>query len=562
MMPHPLEPSLVFVLGGETPVGMGFLVAADRICTCAHVVCDALGWPHEREQPDPGAQLELKFVFLNKQEVIRSVIDVWIPYSSTKGDGDIAVLKLLSPAPDRASPIQTFATWAPQLILDSYGCPDQAEGEWATVKAVKATRYLVQLERAVPTGAYIKPGYSGSPLWDPDANAVVGMVAQFKDEHSVQLGYMLPWETISPACQFGADGGTVLGPSGTTPDDASPSSSLRYDPKLYVSRPKTERKIRDLLRSHSMISLWGPAHSGKSWLLRHIIEEYTVQERCQCIYIDCQRYHLSTYPGLIKSLAQQVLTFIEKQKPDLLALANNVYDSKWENNRIQPLDKLYGFLEQTILAPNVAEWRGKYAVLLLDHMERMETQTFQRLQENLRALLNEEPNLPLRIVLSSSLLMDGDPSIHMASPAHAMATTIYLEPFDESQVQQLLARSGLPTSQEELMEICEWSGGSAGLLHLLMSGRGAKAPSAWLRDDAEAAIEQHLKASIEWPLLKDAQTLTALCGLLHNPNVALEPIQRTRLESAGIIKNTDTGYRIGCKAYRNFIQGLCTNKRR
>lgn len=83
-MPHQLDPSLVFVLRGETPVGMGFLISTELIITCAHVVCQALGWSLETDQPAPDTMISLRFVFHEKQAKCLAVIAEWIPYSDQK----------------------------------------------------------------------------------------------------------------------------------------------------------------------------------------------------------------------------------------------------------------------------------------------------------------------------------------------------------------------------------------------------------------------------------------------------------------------------------------------
>ena len=102
---HPLHSSIVRIrdaLGAI--VGAGFLAAPGLVCTCAHVVADALTIPRETEQP-PERLVHLDFPFLGKAEVDAS-IQVWVRMEPNDGGGDIAVLRLTTDPPSAARPVR------------------------------------------------------------------------------------------------------------------------------------------------------------------------------------------------------------------------------------------------------------------------------------------------------------------------------------------------------------------------------------------------------------------------------------------------------------------------
>src|SRR6266567_2803485 len=97
---HPLHRSIVRIRDktGEI-VGAGFLAAPTLVCTCAHVVCKALGLPPETHSP-PTAVVSLDFPYLSEAP-ITALVEEWVPIQNKDGGGDIAVLRLTSkPSPD------------------------------------------------------------------------------------------------------------------------------------------------------------------------------------------------------------------------------------------------------------------------------------------------------------------------------------------------------------------------------------------------------------------------------------------------------------------------------
>jgi hypothetical protein len=73
--------------GGEV-VGAGFLVSADVVCACAHVVAEALGVSDSSEET-PGEAVDLDFPLLAGRPRARAVVVSW-----RRGGLDVALLRL------------------------------------------------------------------------------------------------------------------------------------------------------------------------------------------------------------------------------------------------------------------------------------------------------------------------------------------------------------------------------------------------------------------------------------------------------------------------------------
>src|SRR5712672_2706082 len=102
---HPLHFSIVRIRDAKGAiVGAGFLAAPGLVCTCAHVVAEALNIPHDTEQP-PEREVRLDFPFLGDAEVNAS-IQIWVRLEPNDGGGDIAILRLTTDPPSTAQPVR------------------------------------------------------------------------------------------------------------------------------------------------------------------------------------------------------------------------------------------------------------------------------------------------------------------------------------------------------------------------------------------------------------------------------------------------------------------------
>src|SRR5215469_4199542 len=120
---------------GRPTAGLGLLVGADRVVTCAHVVNAALG-RGQREQGRPGEAdlVQVEFPLLPQTPVRLARVVKWMPPPSRAGGGDVAGLVLTEVAPGGAWPAR-FAAAAPEpatrLRVFGYpGRPPRERGTW------------------------------------------------------------------------------------------------------------------------------------------------------------------------------------------------------------------------------------------------------------------------------------------------------------------------------------------------------------------------------------------------------------------------------------------------
>ncbi|QUQ65809.1 nSTAND1 domain-containing NTPase [Kutzneria sp. CA-103260] len=227
--------------------GAGFLVTADLVLTCAHVIGD--------EPPtDPVA---LDFPLLDGHPSVQADVVAWQPIRPD-GTGDIAVLRLREPAPTDAVPARLTragAGWREQVRLIGFA---EDDGVWveAELRGRQATGWL-QIESELGRQA-IARGFSGSPAWSDSAHGVVGMVVAA--ERGATTAYLLPAGTLIEAH------------SGIAVPASCPYRGLEpfqeEDADLFHGREAVTARLADAVATRPLVVLAGPSGSGKSSLVR------------------------------------------------------------------------------------------------------------------------------------------------------------------------------------------------------------------------------------------------------------------------------------------------------
>ncbi|CCH34934.1 pentapeptide repeat-containing protein [Actinosynnema sp. NPDC047251] len=165
-----------FVDGSGRTVGAGVVCTRTQVVTCAHVVNLALGRDH-RDPDRPTGPVRIEFAALPGVTADGSV-RLWLPPPPREGvvGDDVCVLRLDVPA--EVTPAKLITTPPrPGHLVDVFGFPpDRPDGAWvrAAVRGQVAGR-LLQLDSE--SALRVRPGYSGAPVWDPETDRVVGMIA-------------------------------------------------------------------------------------------------------------------------------------------------------------------------------------------------------------------------------------------------------------------------------------------------------------------------------------------------------------------------------------------------
>ncbi|MFE2925949.1 nSTAND1 domain-containing NTPase [Streptomyces goshikiensis] len=256
-----LASAVVRVAGtGGTVGGVGFLIAPDLVITCAHVVRDALGSPREHPGAPAGA-LTLDRPLAGPGRAAAEVAH-WAPPRPDR-TGDIAVLRLREPLPG-AVPLamaEAGSLWGhPVRVLGlTRAFPD---GVWQAGRLRgESAENRVLLSAADRRGGPLEHGFSGGPVWDEQAGAVVAMVvvAEFS---GARQSFAIPTESLISEIPALA---AVLRP-------ASPfrglDTFLEPDADGYFGRDAEAEDIAGLLLRGDLpgVALTGPSGCGKSSL--------------------------------------------------------------------------------------------------------------------------------------------------------------------------------------------------------------------------------------------------------------------------------------------------------
>ena len=204
---HPLSPSIARILNVMNEVvGIGFLAPDGSVCTCAHVVEDALGISGVAyAAAPPTGEVRLDFPFCGGSE--RTAFcrpDGWLPIERPAGGGDVAVLKLTTDPPTAARPARLLpVSRLAGRRFEVFGVPAGAdEGRFAYgILRDSLSNTWVQMEDDDGRGIRVQRGFSGTPVWDPVRFGVVGMVVAVHKEPTERVAFLLPNNVLYQACR-------------------------------------------------------------------------------------------------------------------------------------------------------------------------------------------------------------------------------------------------------------------------------------------------------------------------------------------------------------------------
>ncbi|MFE1455473.1 trypsin-like peptidase domain-containing protein [Streptomyces sp. NPDC058735] len=235
------------------PLGAGFLITSDLVCTCAHVLAGEVRAPSA--VPDTPVRVDFPLLADGSGPPVTATVAEWRP------DDDVALLRLEHPvhgaAPlPLASPDQ--ALWGREARV--YGFPED------TVSGVNAHGVLrggqgagrIQLD----TGAGsvpVLPGFSGSPVWDVGARTVVGMIAARGGRSLTGTAYLIPARRLAPVRTPAAEGREPF------------KGLLRFeeeDAPLFHGREDDAAALAEAVRERPLVLVTGQSGTGKSSVLR------------------------------------------------------------------------------------------------------------------------------------------------------------------------------------------------------------------------------------------------------------------------------------------------------
>ncbi|MET9594523.1 serine protease [Streptomyces sp. NPDC006516] len=264
-----LAAAVVRVKGRDGVVaGAGFLVSDDLVLTCAHVVSDALDRPRE-DAVEPGAEVAVDLPLAGgagsaydggdrTAEVRR-----WIPVAPDR-TGDMALLRLRDLIPGaRPLPLADPAEGVWHHHARAVGFTDDHPGGiWHSGTFRGPTREgWVQLSRGDGESVYVERGFSGSPVWNDELGAAVGLMVAAEHGREAQQAFALRTRTLLDALP-------ELVPLVTPPTPFRGLAAFQEaDADVFFGRDDDIEKVLVALRgSRPAVTLCGPSGCGKSSL--------------------------------------------------------------------------------------------------------------------------------------------------------------------------------------------------------------------------------------------------------------------------------------------------------
>jgi hypothetical protein len=360
----PLGASIARIGNDEQIAGAGFLVGPHRVVTCAHVVTAVLGGsPDDPRAPEGVLRVDFPLASATSPVRIHALVRKWLPIRPN-GTGDIAVLELAGTPPPsiRVPPMRRpEQPWGHEFRV--LGFPDgMKDGVWSTgeFRDLQGTRWL-QLH-GIANGQQIVEGFSGSPVWDAEVNAVVGMTVAADASHLVSTAYLIPIEDV-----LGVD--PALLPN---PYRGLESFDERHA-EFFYGREEDIVRLADAVARRPMVAVLGDSGTGKSSLVRAGLVPRLRKEGA----LIAEQRPTPNVPGRTTfALAMAALLY-----PDLSA--------QEQLRQAETLDELRrtGGMTVRMLAAELAERAGpRSPVLFLDQFEEFAAEDQDAARELLRLL--------------------------------------------------------------------------------------------------------------------------------------------------------------------------------
>lgn len=189
----------IFREADQQVVGVGFLVDVEKktILTCAHVINVAIGKPDNQDKPRSLISLDVPFLDPKKQLDAR--VTHFFPKKPDNTD-DIALLEILDELPVGANAVEFAAADAyGGHEFGVYGFPVGYEEDGQYVEGRLQEKLVNKRIQAIGTsnlGYFVESGFSGSPVYDKDLDAVAGMMMQVDVESKKRIAFVCPSNVI------------------------------------------------------------------------------------------------------------------------------------------------------------------------------------------------------------------------------------------------------------------------------------------------------------------------------------------------------------------------------
>lgn len=437
-----LAAAVVRVKGRDGVVaGAGFLVADDLVLTCAHVVSDALDRPREKAV-EAGTEVAVDLPLAGDAggaydggdrtaEVRR-----WIPVQPDR-TGDMALLRLRDPVPGaRPLPLVDPPQGVWHHAARALGFPDDHPGGvWhsGTFRGPTGEGW-VQLSRNDGEGMYVKRGFSGSPVWDDELGAAVGMMVAAEPVREAQQAFALRTRTLV----------RELHELDALVDPPSPFRGLdsfqEADADVFFGRDADVRRVVDELRGdRPAVTLYGPSGCGKSSLA--LAGVVPVMREAGYVVLVVNAGHISSVRSALATELYKLARAREAEGPE--GQTQGQPEGRGQEHHLRNAGEVASALGKMGLADTLHRTLGRTAgrvLIVLDQAEALLSRPTTEVSDAARLLLSEGMPDGVRVLLTLRAdFVDAALSHPDLGKALKGGSTVPLTPMSPDQLRQVIS---------------------------------------------------------------------------------------------------------------------------
>lgn len=328
----------------------------------------------------------------------------------------------------------------------------------------------------------------------------------------------------------------------------APGGTVRLSDHFYIERDADIHFKRQLARPGSITTIRASRQTGKSSLLVRGVQ-LARQQKAKVINLDLQRLdqdHLVDPEIFLRYMAD----FIARQ----LRIEPQEVEKAWRGS-LGPQDKLTYFIEDNILSKT-----DGFVVLAMDEVDRLlETDFYTDFFGLVRSWHNSAAYDERWEKLNIAMVISTEPYLLIAdvnqSPFN-VGLKLYLQDFNESQVQDLNQRHGFPIIQDNFSEFMKLLGGHPYLTRKALYTLVVENHT-WKDFSANAASDQgpfsdHLRRH-QWLLREEPKLQESLKQIIRH-NRSDDDKSVFRLLRAGLVKGAGDDYTCRCDLYRLYFK--------
>jgi hypothetical protein len=330
-----------------------------------------------------------------------------------------------------------------------------------------------------------------------------------------------------------------------------------YDPDCYVKHGDLERRtLAGLSDAGSPVVLLGPARSGKTAVLRHVLDaalrdDAAAGKQSRAVLVELAAFGpeaQDSYEDFLHELASRVVEGVE---------GDDAWTAEAWARPLTPARRLSWLLKHHVL--HRVTGRLILAIESADQLPRF------NFWENVLGLLRswaQESNTPPWDRLRIAIAVSTEPTllreeIHR-SPFFNAALLVRLDDLGDAQVRELQALYRLPWTDEERALLTGLVGGHPYLLRVAMYEAALHGASVRALVEGAASgggVYADFLGQLRRKL--SPELLEAVCGLLADGGAELHPDVEDRLRGAGLLRGGPGAYQIRYPLYEGYLRGVC-----